>query len=221
MSNETIFKSNFTLAFENKGLSKDYYELIRLEVRKANKAFTILDLIFNLSALIPFLLNTNAIQKKTNFYETILALKIIFICIDIILICLSFTSKNHVIHKSISIFLYISIFLFAMEMKSIIADYTQMNLNYFNFIYFFEFLLVCYWHFMRIFEFFESFFINLSVMIISICLFFVLPSKLLSDPELLTTLLIMIIGMIGISYFITREVKTSFFFFYQMKIKNK
>ena len=223
MTHNNIFKSRIILTYNDAQLTKDYQNANYPTLVYSNKILTIIQLLMLIGSSLPFFITSKRIEEgDSNLFYAILVAKILFIILGIILSILSYLPKKRFkLHKGISIFLYISFFLITFEIKQIVNDYTQMDLSYFNFVYFFEFLFICFWHFLKLLEFRESFLINVFLLIISFIFVYCIPAKASSDYETLITIIIMNIGIIVSSYMITRQAKSAFYFFYQLKEKNK
>lgn len=218
-----IFKSKITLSYSDSSISKDYQLTNYPTLAKSNKILSIIQFILLLGSAMPFLLNNFIIKKlDKNLFYTIISTKSIFLFVDITTIILSFLPKQRPkLHKGISIFLYLSFFLLTFEIKEIFNRYTNMAMSYFNFVYFVEFLIICFWHFLKLLEFKESFFVNIALLLFSFILVYCIPAKSNRDNETLITIIVMSIGIILSSYMITNQAKSSFYYFYQMKKKNK
>ena len=218
-----IFKSKITLSYSDNSIAKDYQLTNYPTLAKSNKFLSIIQFIFLIGSAMPFFLNNYIIKKlDKNLFYTIISTKCIFLFVDISTIILSFLPKQRPkLHKGISIFLYMSFFLLTFEIKEIFNRYTNMTMSYFNFVYFVEFLIICFWHFLKLLEFKESFFVNIALVLVSFILVYCIPAKSNRDNETLITIIVMSIGIILSSYMITNQAKSSFYFFYQMKKKNK
>ena len=138
MTHNNIFKSRIILTYNDAQLTKDYQNANYPTLVYSNKILTIIQLLMLIGSSLPFFITSKRIEEgDSNLFYAILVAKILFIILGIILSILSYLPKKRFkLHKGISIFLYISFFLITFEIKQIVNDYTQMDLSYFNFVYF-------------------------------------------------------------------------------------
>lgn len=215
--------SRYTLSFLFDEVNACYKERTMPRLPNANKKLSIIFTVLNSICIIVMQsFHKTFFPKKDEIFYGIIFFHILLELIGIVCILLSFIlSKSFCVAKTVSISLYISFFIEAFFYKEIINKILQINISFFDFIYFLEFLLMCFWHFWKLLEFKESFFPNLFLVALS--LLFVLGNKTeeLNTIQILVTLITMLVGISMSSYVITRQVKLKFYYYYQLELKNK